>query len=86
MNRDLQSLQKRAVHREGRRRLRFVLAAASIGACAAAMLAVLVFYGTPYNPVWWAVMAAILLSSAIMGAMCAPIVEWVIAGYLVEPE
>lgn len=86
MNRDLQSLQKRTIHREGRRRLRLLLAAASSGACAAAMVAVLVFYGTPYNPLWWAVMAAILLSSAIMGAMCAPIVEWVIAGYLVERE
>ncbi len=86
MNSDLQSLQKRAIHREGRRRLRVVLAVASGGACAAAMAVVLVFYGAPYNPLWWAVMAAILLSSAIMGAICAPILEWVIAGYLTTPE
>ena len=70
----------------GRRRLRIVLAVASGGACAAAMAVVLVFYGAPYNPLWWAVMAAVLLSAAIVGALCAPILEWVSAGYLVEPE
>lgn len=56
------------------------------GACAAAMVVVLVFYGTPYNPMWWPVMAAILLGSAVVSALGAPIVEWVIAGYLSGPD
>lgn len=56
------------------------------GGCAAAMLAVLVFYGTPYNPIWWLVMAVILIASAMVPALGAPVVEWVIAGYLSGPE
>ena len=50
------------------------------------MVVVLVFYGMPYNAYWWPVMAVVLLGAAVASALCAPIVEWVIAGYLAEPE
>ncbi len=82
MDRELQALQKGTVHAQGRRRLRLVLSGLGGGSCATAMALVLVFYGTPYNPVWWAVMAGILVASAVVSALFAPLVEWVIAGYL----
>lgn len=52
------------------------------GACAAAMAVVLVFYGSPYNSYWWPVMGVVLFATAVVSALCAPIIEWVIAGYL----
>ena len=41
----------------------------------------LFFYGLPYNPVWWMVMAAILAGAAIVPVFCARAVEWVMDGY-----
>ena len=82
MDRELQAMQKGTVHAQGRRRLRLALSGLGGGSCAVAMVLVLVFYGTPYNPMWWAVMAAILVGCALVAALCAPLVEWIIAGYL----
>ena len=79
-------MQNTAVPREGRRRLRIFMGALGGGACALAMALVLVFYGAPYDPVWWPVMAAVLLGSAGVSALCAPMIEWVIAGYLARPD
>ena len=66
---------------EGRRRLGLVLGALSGGLCAALMGLVLVFYGPPVNPVWWAVMAAILVAATVAPRLLAPAFEWVLAGY-----
>ena len=86
MEPELQALKGREVHGEGRRRLRLVLAGIGAGACAAAMALVLVFYGTPYNPIWWAVMAAVVGGSAAVATLFAPLIEWVIAGYSGAPR
>lgn len=66
---------------EGRRRLALLLSATSGGLCALAMAAVLVVYGTPYNPLWWGVMAAVLVAAVLVPRALAPAVEWVIDGY-----
>ena len=65
----------------GRRRLRALLAAVGGTGTAAAMALVLYFYGLPYNPVWWLVMALILAGAGIVPALLAPAVEWVMDGY-----
>ncbi len=65
----------------GRRRLQILLAVPATAGTAAAMALVLFFYGLPYNPVWWMVMAAILAGAAIVPIFCARAVEWVMDGY-----
>jgi hypothetical protein len=46
------------------------------------MVAVLIFYGAPYNSLWWFAMAAILLVvTLLVPRMLAPAIEWVIDGY-----
>ena len=62
--------------------MRLVLVGLGGASSAAAMAIVLVFYGTPYNPVWWVAMAGVLVFSAAVATLFAPIIEWVIAGYL----
>src|SRR3546814_7277887 len=47
-----------ATANKGRRRLSLLLCGLSGTACAAAMAAFLLFYGAPYNPLWWWIMAA----------------------------
>ena len=86
MDRELDPLQKRSVRAEGRRRLRLFLCSLGGLSCAGSMALVLVFYGTPYNPMWWWVMAALLLGAVGLPALFIPVVEWVIAGYLRGPE
>jgi len=66
---------------EGRRRLALLMSATSGSLCALAMVVVLVVYGTPYNPLWWGVMAAILVAAVLVPRALAPAVEWVIDGY-----
>ena len=66
---------------EGRKRLRRLLCGVSFLTCAAMMAAVLVGYGTPYNPLWWVVMAAILIAAALGPLLLLAPIEWVIAGY-----
>ncbi len=66
---------------EGRRRLALLMSATSGALCALAMIVVLVVYGTPYNPVWWGVMAAILVAAVLVPRALVPAVEWVIDGY-----
>lgn len=46
-----------------------------------AMGAVLLFYGLPYNPMWWWVMAAILAAAFVLPRLLVPVAEWVIDGY-----
>lgn len=65
----------------GRRRLRIVLAGLGSTGTAAAMGLVLYFYGLPFNPVWWVVMPMILVATAVVPALLAPVVEWVMDGY-----
>lgn len=65
----------------GRRRLIIALCGSSAALCSALMVAVLVVYGTPYNPLWWWVMVAILLAAAILPVVLVWPIEWVIAGY-----
>lgn len=66
---------------KGRPRLRVLLGALSGGACLVAMALLLVFYGTPYDPVWWAVMAAALAAACLLPSLFIPAIEWVIEGY-----
>ena len=82
MDHELEALQKRAVHPEGRRRLRLLLSGLGGLSCAAAMAMVLVFYGLPFNPMWWWVMAVTLLAAFVVPTFFAPVIEWVVAGYL----
>ncbi len=65
----------------GRQRLRLLLGAVSAVLCALAMAAVLVVYGTPYNPLWWWVMGAILAAAFLVVPLLASPIEWVIKGY-----
>lgn len=67
--------------RQGPRRLALVLSGSSGLACAAMMGAVLLVYGTPYNPLWWGVMAAIEAGALLLPLAFLPVIDWVIAGY-----
>ncbi len=82
MNQTHLAVPKDSALREGRRRLRLFLGGLGAAACAAAMVVVLVFYGLPFNPMWWAVMATTVLAAAVASGLCAPLVEWVAEGYL----
>jgi len=65
----------------GRRRLGLLLSTLGGAGCAATMALVLVVYGTPFNPLWWAVMA-VILGAALAGPWALlPAVDWVIDGY-----
>ena len=66
----------------GRRRLRLVLCPLGGGLCAGAMALVVIFYGAPYNPLWWWAMAGVLAAATMAPLAVVPVVEWVIAGYL----
>lgn len=65
----------------GRRRLRLLLGILGVLACAGAMGLVLWFYGQPYNPRWWWVMAAALGAAFFLPWLAVPGIEWVRAGY-----
>lgn len=67
--------------RLGPKRLALLLSGSSGLACAAMMGVVLVVYGTPYNPLWWGVMAAIETAALVLPLALLPLVDWVIAGY-----
>ena len=69
-------------NREGRRRLRIVLCVTSGLLCFAAMVAVLILYGTPYREMWWIVMAIILLAAFLVPLVFVQPIEWVMRGYL----
>jgi hypothetical protein len=43
-------------------------------------------YGTPYNPVWWWVMGAILIAAWILPRGLVAAIEWVIEGYATPME
>lgn len=75
-----------AKHSEtGRGRMVLLVSVLGGGSCALAMAAVLVFYGPPYDSLWWFVMAAILLVvTFLVPRMVAPAIEWVIDGYRQE--
>lgn len=70
----------------GRRRLRILLAGLGFAACAMTMSLVVVFYGPPYNSMWWGIMAAILGLATLLASLLAPLVDWVIAGYRQDPD
>jgi hypothetical protein len=70
-----------AMGSKGRQRLSILLCGLSGASCAASMAAFLLFYGTPYNPVWWWIMAAILVAAVLLPLSLVPAIEWVIAGY-----
>ncbi len=74
-----------AALREGRRRLRILLGSLGAASCATAMVLVLIFYGPPVNPLWWAVMAATLIGAGVISGLCASLVEWAAKGYLDRP-
>lgn len=82
MNQGFQAKQKRAFHRVGRQRLQILLMGLGGGSCAVAMALVLILYGTPYNPMWWWVMGAILLAVCALSGLLAPVVEWTMDGYM----
>lgn len=67
--------------REGPRRLGIVLSVLFGGLCAALMTVVLVIYGTPHNPLWWGIMAAIQIAAVVAPPLAVPAVDWVIDGY-----
>ena len=49
------------------------------------MVLVLLFYGLPFNPMWWAAMAVVLVAASVISALFAPLVEWVAKCY-VDPD
>ena len=65
----------------GRRRLQLFLAALAFAGCGLGMALVVVFYGPPYNHIWWGVMAIVLGAAPLVAVLLAPAVEWVMAGY-----
>ncbi len=65
----------------GRPRLRILLGGLNGGFCLIAMVLVLLLYGTPYDPIWWPVMAAILAAAFLLPSLLVPAIEWVIDGY-----
>ncbi len=65
----------------GRRRLGLVLSTAGGVVCAAMMAVVLVVWGTPYNPLWWLVMAVILTAAVAVPWALLPLADWIIDGY-----
>ena len=66
---------------KGRKRLSILLCGLSGVSCAILMAAVLLLYGTPYNPLWWWVMAAILIAAFLLPLALVSAIEWVIDGY-----
>jgi hypothetical protein len=66
---------------EGRRRLRILLAILGFAGCALGMALVVVFYGPPYNPIWWGIMAVVLGGAIALPPLLAPAIEWVMDGY-----
>ena len=73
-----------ATANKGRRRLSILLCGLSGAACTTLMAAVLLLYGTPYNPLWWWGMAAIVVATFLLPLALVPAIEWVIHGYLEE--
>jgi hypothetical protein len=69
---------------EGRRRLGLLLSLLGGTSCAIAMALVLLLYGTPYKPLWWLVMAVILIAVTLLARFVARPIEWVIEGYLTD--
>lgn len=70
--------------REGRRRLKPLLSLLGGGSCAILLALVVYIHGTPYNPVWWFVMAAILVAASLLSWVLVRPIEWVIEGYLAD--
>ena len=66
---------------EGQRRLTLLLCGLGGAGCAGAMLLVLLLYGAPYEPYWWAVMAVVLALAFVVPRALVPVVDWVIEGY-----
>lgn len=66
---------------EGSRRLALVLGGLGLIACAVPMGLVLILYGRPHNPVWWAVMGAILVAASIGPRLLVPLFDWVAEGF-----
>lgn len=65
----------------GRFRLTLLLCGGSGLTCALLMTGVIVFYGAPYNPDWWWVMAGIQAAAIVVPVVLVPAIEWVMAGY-----
>ena len=74
------------VRRQGPRRLGLLLSSGSGLLCLAMMGVVLAAYGTPFNPIWWVVMAAIALTAIVVPWLVLPLVDWVVAGYRADVE
>jgi len=70
-----------AMATKGRRRLSALLCSLSGASCAALMAAVLLLYGTPYNPLWWWIMAAVLTAAILLPLALVLAIEWVMEGY-----
>ena len=70
----------------GRKRLSLLLCSLSTISCLALMGAVVVIYGTPYNPTWWWIMGAVLFAAAILPLGLVSAIEWVIEGYRSQPN
>ncbi len=67
---------------DGRRRLSIFVGTICGAGSMITMALVIIIYGAPYDPIWWAVMAAILVVCCLLGRIIAPAVEWVLEGYL----
>lgn len=65
----------------GSKRLGILLAGLGFAGCGAAMVVTVFFYGPPYNPAWWGIMAAVLALSAAIPPFLVPAIEWVLDGY-----
>ncbi|MCZ6860760.1 MAG: hypothetical protein O7I42_10875 [Alphaproteobacteria bacterium] len=74
----------KSISKKGSRRLRILSSLAGGGLCAISLAMVLVFYGMPYDPIWWLVMALIILASFVVPCFFVRPIEWVIEGYLAD--
>lgn len=66
---------------KGRLRLTVLLCGLSGFSCTILMLAVLLFYGRPYDPTWWWVMGGILAAAFVFPRALVTAIEWVMEGY-----
>lgn len=73
-----------AMASKGRKRLSILLCGLSGMACIALVAVVLLLYGTPYNPLWWWIMAAIVVAAFLLPLALVSAIEWVMEGYREE--
>ncbi len=75
-----------ALANTGRKRLSLLLCGTSGVSCFLLMVIFVLVYGTPYNPMWWAIMALVLIAATVLPLALVSAIEWVIEGYRNQPS